>query len=121
MSEILELSLALRELPVVLVDKGGNKKKYVLRELNGERRDKYLNSAAKKMSFDAGGDMTGVTDYQGLQSSLVAMCLFDESGEPVTEQEIQSSFPCTTITALFSKAQELSGLSGRAVEQAKND
>lgn len=121
MSEVLELSLALREQPVVLIDKDGKKKKYVLRELNGERRDKFLNESSKKITFDENGKMSGVADFQGLQSALVAMCLFGENGDNVPEQEIQESFPCTTIAALFNRAQELSGLTDEAVGQAKKD
>jgi len=110
----LNFKLSREELPVIL-----DGKNYKLKELTGKQRDTFLNNVGQRMNFVA-GKAQGMKSYDGLQSSLLALCLYDDADKLVSEKDIQE-YPASVQTKLFKAAQELNGLDEEAVEEAKND
>lgn len=117
--EPLKFSLVLKEVEVVLSTSEGDKK-YILRELSGEVRDKYLASMADRMKYDDKGKPSGVKNFHGLQASLLSLCLINEEGKTVSVMDLQK-FPASVQSALFEKANELSALNKEGQEEAKNE
>jgi len=113
--EDLVFSTNRQEVPIVI-----DEKKYILRELTSEDKDKYLTSMGGKMLFNKEGDVTSITDYTDLHANLVALTLFDENGVLVSLDAIHK-YPSRMVTALYEKAQEISGLGKEAKEKAKKD
>jgi hypothetical protein len=107
-NDILEFSLVLEEKPVKLTGKDGVTKNYVLRELDGQKRDSYMNKM-KEVTIVEKGEVVGFKTFEGLQSSLLAECLFDEDNKLVDQNTIQS-FPSKVLGKLFEAAQKISGL-----------
>lgn len=120
---VLRFNLSLDELDVELEDpETGDVVQYVLREMNGLARDKYLGFIGAKMNTSKDGDIK-MTDYDGLQANLLSRCLFklvDGKREPVPFKLIQE-FPARVQTALFNKAKEISGMDDDAEDTAGND
>lgn len=103
----LEFKLQLKETPVTIDDEP-----YVVVELDGRERDRYLGDLSKRVSPAAAGGASSVRNFDGLQASLVAVALRKiENGErqPVSIQTIQG-WPASVIGALFKEAQILSAL-----------
>lgn len=118
--EELRLSLKGKEVKVFLETVEGNEETFILRELTGKTRDDYLTSNAARMRFGENGKVAGVKSFDGLQSSLLARCMFTEAGDLVTAKTIQG-FPASAVTALFEKAQELNALDVKGDEAAKKE
>ena len=122
-NEVLKFSLSLEEVPVELENpKTGKVDHYVLREMNGELRDKYLGFIGKKMDVNSKGDVK-MKDYDGLQANLLSRCLFaveDDGDKPVSIEVIQK-FPARVQTILFEKAKEISGMDDEAEDAAGNE
>jgi hypothetical protein len=120
---VLRFSLSLAEIPVELEDpETGEVSKYILREMNGSARDKYLGFIGAKMNTSKDGDIQ-MTDYEGLQANLLSRSLFkivDGKKESVLYKTIQE-FPAKVQTALFNKAKAISGMDDDAEETAGND
>jgi hypothetical protein len=128
--ETLSFSLERAERPVTIAGED-----YVLVELDGHGRDKYLTNVAGRVRVNEKGDTTGLKNFDGMEAGLVALCLKkieDGTRKPVTLATIQS-WPGRVITALFDAARDISGLEkGEAKEtpdgtkdeedtEAKND
>jgi len=113
--EILRLELELKEVDVVLVDKEDNEKKYLLKELSGSDRNRYLNKMKNRVTTDKNGNVK-INTFDGMQSDLLTVSLFNEAGESVSKDEIEM-LPSNTQQKLFEKAQELSGLNSEASEK----
>lgn len=119
----MEFTLTRKEVPVKLKHPTtGQVTDYILRELDGEGRDAYLNNLGSRMRHNPkDGTPQGVKNFTGLQSSLVSKCLFTKEGDkPVPETEVQK-FPASVQSALFERAKEISGLDDDAEEEAGND
>ena len=124
MSEIdtspMKLSLKLTEVPVTLERGDGTEVKYVLRELSGKGRDRYLSRMSNRLKYNNAGKPVGMKSFDGLQASLLILCLYNEDDALVTEEELQV-WPASAQDALFQKAQEISALNTEGEEEAKND
>ena len=118
--EKLSFSLKLEEIPIELIDVDGVKHDCVMRGLDGAGRDSYLNNMGGRMKFNAAGKTEGLSDYKNLQSGLLTLCLFDETGKNIPLATLQT-YPATVLEALFEEAQKLSGLNKGAEAEAKND
>lgn len=119
--ETLSFSLDRKEIQIQFSKDGGIVKKYFLRELDGKDRDKYLTQSSKNIIIDKNGKGR-LSTFDGMMSRLLCLSLFNEDGEAVSEEEIQS-FPSSVSSALFEKAQEISGLDNendKAKKEAKN-
>jgi len=103
----LEFGLDLGERPVTIAGEA-----YVLRELDGKGRDRYLNNVGARLRVTREGKAAGVKDFNNLQASLVSQSLHKvvEGGdEPVPVATIQT-WPSHVVSALFKAARELSHL-----------
>ena len=104
----ISFSLTLEELPVEI-----DGKSYILQELDGKDRDKYLTSIGSRLRQNAKGEAAGVKNFDGLQASLVAKSLkkIGEDGEKtaVTQDAIQA-MPARVVAGLFKEAKKLSKL-----------
>ena len=114
--QVFSFELKLKEVPVEL-----SGEKYIIRELTGKQRDKYLDTVAKRVSY-VNGQQAGMTSLSGLQSSLLSMCLIDSEGNNVPENVI-AEYPGSVQSKLFKVAQDLSGLNEGegSQEEVKND
>lgn len=114
--EILRLKAELEEVDVILVDKDDDEKEYVLRELSGKERNRYMNKMKSRVSTDKNGNVK-ISTFDGMQSDLLCKSLYDkETGELVSKDEIED-MPSNTQQKLFDKAQELSGLNTESEEK----
>jgi len=117
--EELRFDLDRKELPIVL--EGASERLHlVLRELTGKDRDKYLSSLSGRMRFDASGQPIGLKSFDGLQSGLLSLCLYDDQGNRIKRSSIEE-WPASTQTRIFEKAQEINALNQEAVDLAGND
>ena len=119
MDKELKFSLVLKEVPVSVTDAEDVESTYVLRELTGRERDVYLNKMGGRMKFNEAGKTEGLSDYEGLQSGLLSLCLRDGGGDLVKDKVLQE-WPASVLSELFDVAQELSGLDKGAEAKAKN-
>jgi len=103
----LSFNIELEEIDVELTEEGVTTK-YVLRELKGSGRDKYLNNLAKKMKVDVHGN-SSVRDFTGLQSGLICRCMFEANGESVTDEFVQG-LPSRVQASLFAAIQKMNAL-----------
>ena len=117
--EKLKFELKLKELSVEMVGTDDQAKTYTLREVSGKQRDLFLNDMSKRVDF-AKGEAQSISNFEGLQAGLLALCLYDENNKLVTKDVIQG-YPSSVISSLFAEAQKLSGLDADAENEAKND
>lgn len=123
--------------PVTLVIEG-KKKFYVLREVNGQARDLYLNNLAGRLK--GSGDTSTVRDFRDMQANLLSRCLYKKvtvdkedppskstpeqlermEEIPVSVEELRS-WPARVQSLVFDRAQKLSGLDTEAEEEVGND
>jgi len=135
MSDTLKFDLDLKTKPVEI---GGDA--YVLVELTGMQRDRYLTAIAGRLKQVGGSERPTVKNFDGLQSSLVAMSLrkmkdgvtaapsdgsytaeaLEEQTDPVSEKTIQN-WPAAVGSALFKAAKELSDLDQEDEGEEGND
>jgi len=107
--ETLRLKLTLKEIPVVLEGEEGEEVHYVLREMPGDERADWMNKMRKRLSMGVDGKTVSILNYKGFQESLLTKCLFNSDNENVKPDVLQK-WPGGTLTELFKRAQELSGL-----------
>lgn len=115
-TQILELAAELKKLPVKI---GANE--FELRELVGTQRDRYLNLSTARLRFEK-GRAVGINNFEGYQTELLALSLYDSNGKAVPETTL-AGWPSTTLGTLYKKSRELSNLGqdDKEVEAAKND
>lgn len=108
MTDTLSFSLEREEIPVRVGDVD-----YVLIELDGKERDRYLQDVGKRIRTNREGNAAGVKNFDGMQAFLVSLSLKKEAGggdrEDVPVTTIQK-WPAKVVSALFDKARELSAL-----------
>lgn len=95
---------------------------YIMRELSGLERDRYLTEISGR--FDMDGKNTKVKNLVGVPEMLLSRCVYrikeDGTEELVKANEIQT-WPSSVREKLHEKATELSGLDKKADNDAKND
>jgi len=117
-NEVLSFVLEREERPVTI---GGEA--YVLIELDGKERDKYLNVLGGRLRHGPDGKAGGVKDFDGLQASLIAasLCKVVGSERVPVKQHIIQSWPARVVSGLFEAARDLSALDEKEKDEAKND
>jgi len=118
--EEIRLSLKREEVSVTLETVDGGEHKYVLREMVGRDRDMYLTKMGDRMKFSPSGKVIGIKTFDGLQSSLLSLCLYDDADALVSAKDIQA-FPTKTLAALFKVAQEINALNQEDAEEASKN
>ena len=119
MAEVLRLKAELAEVEVVLETEEGEERKFVLKELIGKQRNKYMNKMTDRIRISPQGKVLGMKNFDGMQADLLSKCLYNAEGELVTVDEIEE-LPASTQQALFQKAQDLSGLNQTEDDEEKN-
>jgi hypothetical protein len=76
---------------------------------DGVQKGKYLNKMGSRIVLGEGGKVESFKDYSGLETTLLAVCLYDENNVLVKDSVMQT-WPATVLGKLFDLAQELSGL-----------
>lgn len=112
-----EFDLALEEIPVTLKRPDKTPWDCILKEMDGYKRDMYLNSQRSKIG-SAGS--TNLKDFADVQTALIAQCLYEKStGEAVPAVSIRE-FPSKVQMKLYTMCMELNGFNDKAEDDAKN-
>jgi len=116
----LVFELTRQERPVMI-----NGEAYVLVELDGTQRDKYLTDIAARVKTTGRGKKAtqSMKNFHMLQAGLVSLTLFklSEDGKiPVMAATIQE-WPARVISDLFDAAKELSGLDDEDEDEGDED
>lgn len=106
--EPLKLKLNLKSVPV-LMDTGDGEREWTLKELTGEQRNVFLDEMKDRTIIGADGKPSGFKSFEGLQSGLLALCLYDENGKLI-KKDVLEKMPSSAQQALFDSAQKLSGM-----------
>ena len=115
MSNELTFETTLKEVPVTIDGVA-----YVMRELDGRQKGKYLNKMGGRIVLNNKGEVSSFKDYAGLESTLLELCVYD-SDNKLVPASVMDLWPSTMLTKLFNAAQELSGLNeeGRKKQEAE--
>jgi hypothetical protein len=89
-----------------------------VREMTGQQMSEYMAEMAGRMTVDAAGKPVGVTDYRGIQSLLVCLCLHLD-GSPVTKDVVEG-WSSSTVKGLFTLCQQVNGMTEAEAEAVKN-
>lgn len=97
---------------------------HVVREMNNQQRESYLNDVTGRVKLTETGSAKSV-NFNGQAAALLTRSVFNvETGESVTADDV-ATWPASMIAVLSDKAKELSALDKDAVkkkeEDAKND
>lgn len=103
----LSFSLQRKEVPVTL-----DNEEYVIVELDGRERDKYLGTLGKRTRFDKDGKPAGLKDFDGIQASLLTLSLYKlgATGREAVDAKTIQSWPSSVVSDLFDIAKDLSGI-----------
>lgn len=113
------IELEFKEEAVTIKDKSGNTTEFKIREMSGALRDKWMNTMGSRLKSDANGKPIGMRDFTGIQSSLIALCLFDSAGNSIPENTI-AAWPASAQKALFEICQKINGMDEASAEAEKN-
>ena len=118
----LSFDLKLKEVPVSVTTLDGQKKSYIVRELDGLQREHYNKDFDINMTLVDGKPQIQTGENFKLPSEIEirAMCLYDENGKVVSKEALEK-YPSTVVTSLHKIALELSGLDKDSQAKAKND
>jgi hypothetical protein len=96
---------------------------YVIREMSGAQKEKYLNAVRQKSRIADNGDII-VEDYEGMFTELLHFCMYTMAGDPV-ERKDMVEWPARVLMDLSNIAKKLNALTvedaKRMMEEAKND
>ena len=118
--EQLTFQLNLQEVPVNITDREGSEKIYTLRELTSQQRAKFLNGLGSRVKYTKSGNTKGLNNHEGLQESLLAMCLYDEDKQ-IVKKDALKEWPAGMLSKLFEAAQELSGMVDNKEDEDEED
>jgi hypothetical protein len=116
-----KFALKLKEELVDIEDKDGLVVTYVVREMDGPLLEEFMASGSSRMKLDAKGNAVGVKNMKGINADLISRHLFRQSDNMQVTAETVKSWPSSVQLGLAKLCAELSGLSEKALEEAKND
>lgn len=130
MNVVMEFDLTRPEIDLKLKNTQGKVEDYKLIGFDGSTREDHLNYMLSRTATDAKNpDSVRVTNFKGLQSYLVSLCLFrvvkDAAGQvkelmPVPQAEI-AGYPAGVLTRLHQEAEKLNNVGqANSIEAAKN-
>ena len=93
---------------------------YLLKEMIGPEIAAFRKWADARTKYDDKGNAVGVKQFDGLQSKLISMCLYDPDGTPVP-LAVVDGFPVSTQEILFQACQRLNAMTDRGRDEAKKD
>ena len=105
--EALKFTLEVKQIPVEIDGEA-----YVLQELNGRERDKYLNDITARVKIGPDGKPAGMKNFDGMQGNLLVASLRKKEGSELISVPFNTiqGWPAKMQSALFMEAQKLSGL-----------
>jgi hypothetical protein len=101
-------AIDLKPVEVEVPEWGGS---VLIRGLNGKERDKFEQSMLKDLS-------TKEMNLENIRSRLVSLCMVDENGNHLMDEEELSTKSAVVLNRLFEVAQKLSGMQPEAVKEA---
>lgn len=122
MAEIIAFDLQVKSQTIHVKDLDGQTKEYTISELSGAEMETYMESMNDRVTTtvdEKGNTKTALKSFKGMYASLLSLCLQDNTGTLVSSDRIQK-FPTSVQKGMFEIAQNLNGLSEKAVEKAKN-
>lgn len=115
----LEFDLTPAEQLIKIKHTDGTVHQYFMREITGRKRAVYLNGISNRTTRDPKtGKPQGVKTFEGLETSLLALCMYDSAGKEI-DPKVVEEWPARVVTALYDRAKELSGLDKDAEKNAK--
>lgn len=102
-----DLRLKVQEFQVV--DTEGRNRTFKLKALTGDQRASFLNDMNRRIKMSPSGNPIGMTDFRGMQESLLGMCVYDDSDQLVPIDQLKT-WPASVLGDLYDIAQELSSL-----------
>jgi len=109
----MRLSLRRAEVEVIVEGDNGQEKKWRMVELLGSERNRYLNKLTSRVKVTNDGKACGIKSFDGFQSDLLCICLYNEDNRLLTKEEVEA-LPSLTQQSLFVRAQKISGLDDKA-------
>lgn len=113
--QTLSFNLAINSIPVELIGGDGKPSHYTLQEMPAATRDKYMQGLKVRFEINPDGTTRRLTNFVAFQAELITLCLFNEKGERVPSDTIQT-WPGRVVGSLFSEAQKLNQLSEETKE-----
>lgn len=108
-NNVLEFKLDLVETPVTI---GGDD--YMIVELDGKERDKYLTGISARVKTSADGKSGTVKNFDGLQASLVAASLWKLDSVNGERSRVKAStiqaWPARVVSGLHDAAKQVSNI-----------
>ena len=104
---------------VEVEDVNGIIKEYKVTELSGPVLCKYMDEMQSRTKVAKDGSVS-MTSFDGMYTALLKHALLDSDNKLVSVSEMES-WPAGVQKGLFEIAQEMSGLTTVASEEAKND
>lgn len=97
---------------------------YELREMSAASRDAHLDSLQGRIETGPDGKTQRVVKFQGMQTDLVARCLFKDGESKPVSAEMISDWPTNVVQGLYAEAQKINRLAGgkdtdKVVDEAK--
>jgi len=117
---VMQFSLKRKEIPIQLENEEGEIVDYKITELTGKQRDSFLNLMSSRTKYAADGTPAGIKNFDGLQASLLALCLTNSEGKKATVAEL-AEYPASVVNELYKAAQKLNALDEQGQEEAKNE
>jgi len=123
-AKVMEYDIDLVEIPFSLKKAGKVVLEGVLREVDGDGRDKYMEAIAARMKDDPASGKRVMRNFAAIASDILLPSMFvkDASGnlQPATLEQIQS-LPNRVLEDFQTKSLEISGLDSKAEALAKKE
>lgn len=109
-----------RSVVPITIKEDGTDRQYELREMTAADRDRYLDRLGARVKVDEEGKPVGVKEFNGMQSDLLALCLWDCAAASYVKPETVQAWPSSVVSALYAEAQEMHRLPTADEGAAKN-
>lgn len=111
----------LKEELIEIEDNDGTVQNFIVREIQGAKRDEYIDFLNEKKKFDKDGNPTVTGNNKGIAAKLISIHLWYEDGRPFQNVPLIDTWPSTTQVELVHLCNEISGLDKEAQKKSKND
>lgn len=114
--EVFEFSTVRK--PVLVTVDG---EKYELRYMTGEQVGTYRNSVGQRMKFGANGKPSGFSNYKGLESGLICLCMYHVATGAFVTPKVIDGWPQDIIDKIFRKCRKMNALDDEGEKTEKKD
>lgn len=122
--DAMKLTLILDEIPVQLEEKKGEYVDYILREMDGGTKGRYLELFQKRWKILPQGGGEVLERMADLEAELICRCLWKKNadgGETLVSIEIIRKYPAAVHKELYKACRKLNAIGVQEEEAAKND